>query len=158
MKAVFALSALFFVLYCFTKLIIYSDYDNPRYGRHFNRMLNRIKDAAKHKGDNFLIVTNKNNNFKIEVIDEKPQQGLQYSTIPRYSYSDVKINDEVVCRLHKLKSTLRTICIVEYSSKRRSYEIEELMNIAYKESKQIEKEYWKNFMSSLDTDDKSFYK
>lgn len=125
------------------------------YGRRMSKKVQKIQWACRPEGTSIKFL-NKGTEFSIRVENTKVAPGIKYETIPVYSCKDVLINDEVVCKIHCLEALFGKTYIAEYSNKRHTSEIEELINKAYAAAKQIDKEYWANWSKNQSTTN-SFY-
>ena len=98
----------------------------------------------------------KGKTFRINVEDATVAPGLQYETIPVYTCRNIYIDDELVCCLHKLERLFTKTYLAEFSSKRHDYEVTELIEVAYKKAKKLDKEYWKAWFAKQQKES-SFY-
>lgn len=130
--------------------------ETARYGKRFNRKLCEIESAISHSKLDAFELTHKGRHFSIKINNTEPVPGFHYSTIPVYTCTDVFIDDELVCKVHKLKNTFKKYFSVEFSSKREYPEVEDLIYTAAKLARKMESEYWKNHFANR-TNEKSFY-
>ena len=156
MKIGFMLFASLAAFYLFIKSCIsYSESSTCKYGKRMNKRLTEILSAQRNSGDAIAFVS-KGQLFTISVEQVKTGPGLQYETIPAYTCKDVYINDELVCKMHQLDRLFGKAFLAEFSHKRNGYEVSELIDVAYKKAKCINKTYWEKFTAnSLKTN--SFY-
>lgn len=124
------------------------------YSRRLNKKIEKISAAYQH--NNKLEFKYKNKSFNIRVEKVKGPNGLQYSTIPVYTCKDVYVNDELICKIHKLERLFTKAYLAEFSNSRNEFEIAELIRVAYKKAKQIDKAYWDAWFKTQSTS-KSFY-
>lgn len=124
------------------------------YGRRLNKKIEIISEAYQH--NNKLEFNYKNKSFNIRVEKAKVPNGLQYGTIPVYTCKDVYINDELICKIHKLERLFTKTYVAEFSDSRNEFEIAELIRVAHKKAKQINKAYWDAWFKAQSTS-KSFY-
>jgi hypothetical protein len=135
--------------------ISYSESSTHKYGKRLNNRINEILSAQRNSKESIEFVS-KGKHFLVRVEHVKTGPGLQYETIPAYTCRNVYIDEELVCKMHQLDRLFGKAFLAEFSNKRNSYEISELIDQAYKEAKRINKEYWEKFMAkSLEKN--SFY-
>jgi hypothetical protein len=147
-----------FIIFIFICIICYGvsvgESSGRIYGRHLNKKIEKISTAYQH--NNKLEFNYKNNIFNIRVEKAKVPDGFRYSTIPVYTCKDVYINDELICKVHKLERLFTKAYVAEFSDSRDEFEITELINVAYKKAKQADKEYWNTWFAKQ-YKEKSFY-
>ena len=134
----------------------YSESSTRKYGKRLGKKLDVIEDAVKHQGNLAVEVVSKATAFTVNVENVKVEPGIKFATIPVYTCRNVYINDELVCKLHKLEALVGKTFVAEFSEKRHEFEISELIDLAYKKSKLINKDYWKAWSAQHRTTS-SFY-
>jgi hypothetical protein len=139
-----------------SNVIVYSESSSRKYGKRLNKKIQTIAYASR-SADKAIEFSSKGKKFCIRLVDAEVPTGLRYSTIPVYTCKDIYINDELVCKVHKLERFFSKGYLAEFSSSRNESEIAELIDVAYKTAKQLDREYWKNCYEKQDTV-KSFYK
>ncbi len=152
------------ILVCFIGLVIVISVisvetdlpETARYGKRLNKKLCVIESAISHSKLEAFELTHKGRHFSIKINNTKPVSGFRYDTIPVYTCTDVFIDDELVCKVHKLTNTFKKYFSVEFSSAREYPEVEDLIYTAAKLARKMESEYWKNFCANR-TNEKSFY-
>ena len=144
-----------FLIYLFCYIIPYSESSSRKYGKRLNKRVELI--ASANRSDNKSIAfCSKGKTFTILVENVKVPSGLQYETIPAYTCKNVYIDDELVCKIHRLERLFNKSYLAEFSNKRHDYEVTELIEAAYKEAKKIDKAYWKEWFAKQQTEN-SFY-
>lgn len=98
-------------------------------------------------------VENKGCLFRVRTADGKGVERIDYSS--PYNATDVYINDELVCKIHKLKNILALYITLEYVKERDRNEIDEIIMKAYKISKKKLNEHYK--INGYGINSKSFY-
>jgi hypothetical protein len=121
-----------------------------------------INKGCLPKETDFITVSNKGAQFRVSVSFKEiaEAKSLNSSSHSVYRFYNVFINDELVCRLHILESKDNILSqhLIEMSDTRKEAEIAELIKLAYKSSKQVQKKYYKNVtFTSLDLDKKSSF-
>lgn len=92
--------------------------------------------------------------FGVRTEDEKHNENIQgYSP---YSVTNIYINDELVCKIHKLKDVFKSYRFIEYTQDRKAGEVRDIILKAYKASKKKEYEHYDNNIKEKDS--KTFYK
>ena len=134
----------------------YSESSTRKYGKRLGKKLDVIEDAIKHQGNLAVEVVSKATAFAVNVENVKVEPGIKFATIPVYTCRNVYVNDELVCKLHKLEALFGKTFVAEFSEKRHEFEISELIDLAYKKSKLINKDYWKAWSAQHRTTS-SFY-
>lgn len=126
------------------------------FSKKFYKRIKTIESGIACTKTKNISITNKNKQFSIVVKDAEVSPGIKYSTIPVYTCKDVFINDELVCKAHRIDRMFGSSFAIEVSCGRAESEIIELLTLAYKEAKRLDKEHWKETMNKLNPD-KSFY-
>ena len=152
---VFSFILAFFFVYMFWYIVPSSESSSRTFGRSLNRRLSLITRACR-TDDKTLYFESKAKTFKIEIKNAEVAPGLAYDTIPVYTCKDVYIDNELVCKVHRLERLFTKAYLAEFSRKRRESEVLELINAAYKKAKQLDKEYWKAWYAKQDKEN-SFY-
>lgn len=98
-------------------------------------------------------VENKGSLFCVRTADGKEIESIDYSS--PYTVTDIYINDELVCKIHKLKNLFTMYITLEYAKERSRNEIDEIIMKAYKISKQKLNEHYK--INGYGDNSKSFY-
>lgn len=102
-----------------------------------------------------LSVENKGFQFSVRVEDKDDYEGIRYISSP-YNTTDIYINDELVCRIHKLENLWVTYRTLEYTKERSMTEVNDIIVKAYKLSKKRENEYYNNKVAKENLN--TFYK
>lgn len=90
----------------------------------------RIYDANKISKEK--MIPNKGGMIlAVEVVEKDTGKGLEYETIPMYKCKAVYINDEEVARVHSVHSNMKDHIFLEFTTKRKMKEIEEIVDAAY---------------------------
>lgn len=97
---------------------------------------------------------NKGFQFGVRIEDKKHSENIQGYT--PYSTVNVYINDELVCKIHKLENAFTTYRMIEYTKDRKAEEVRDVILKAYKASKKMENEYYNRKID--ENDSKTFYK
>lgn len=121
----------------------YSESSSRKYGKRLGKKLDVIEDAIRHQCNLAVEVVSKGTVFTIKVENAKVEPGIKFATIPVYTCRNVYINDELVCKLHRLETLFGKTFVAEFSEKRHEFEVSELVDLAYKKAKLINKDYWK---------------
>jgi hypothetical protein len=133
--------------------------DGNSYGKELSNKIFEINWVISKLNDKeFLEFSNKCKNFTIRINDDEIKSScIHYYDIPVYTCKNIFINDELVCKLHKLNGTGGSkYYSTEFSSNRHSDEIAELINVAYKTARKLEKEYWADYQNHYKNEN-SFY-
>lgn len=130
--------------YFMYNVITYSESSSRKYGKHLNKKVQCIAFASRSE-DKTIEFTSKGKRFCIKVANAEVPPGLKYDTIPVYTCKDVYINDELVCKVHKLERLFSKSFVAEFCDHRNEYEIAELIDAAYKAAKKLDTEYWSNY-------------
>lgn len=142
-------------VYIIATTAAYSESTTRKYGKRLMKRISTIETACRGdiKDINF---SSKGTLFTICIKNAEVPAGIKYPTIPVYTCKDVYINDELVCKLHKLAGLFGKTYVAEFSETRHEHEIVELIIAAQKEAKRIDKEYWAKWRESQDKSH-SFY-
>lgn len=116
-----------------------------RYGKTIDKKVHNIAKALDLTEDiKDIEVQKRGKTFNIKVEQEKGPEGISFIS-SRYTYQNVYINDELVCRVHSITSNIFTSrSIAEFSSKRDEAETVSLINLAAKEATRLQKNYYNN--------------
>lgn len=144
-----------FFAWFISTIVAYSESSSRKYGKRLNKRIQTISYASR-SDDKTIEFRSKGKKFCIRVANAEVPPGLKYDTIPVYTCKDVYINDELVCKVHKLERLFSKVYLAEFSNGRNESEIAELIDIAYKTAKQLDKEYWKTWHEKQDAIN-SFY-
>lgn len=144
-----------FIIYVFCYIVPYSESSSRKYGKRLNKRLELIASAVRTK-NKAITFCSKGKTFTIQVENMEVAPGIKYETIPVYTCKNVYIDDELVCRVHRLEHLFNKSYLAEFSNKRHDYEVTELIEAAYKEAKKIDKAYWKDWFANQQTEN-SFY-
>ena len=137
-------------------VIMYFNIPDGKWDRKmFDRKIKHIKYACSVLKITEINVENKGFLFRVRVVDEEEVKSISYSN--PHTVTDIYINDELVCRLHRLENLFTMHRTPEYASKRNSYEINEIIKKAYKTSKKKLNEHYKTNSYESDLKIKSFY-
>lgn len=123
--------------------------------KRFDRKLKDIQYACSVLKIEEINVANKGFLFRVRVVDEEKVKSISYSN--PYIVTDIYINDELVCKLHRLENLFTMHRTLEYAGKRNQYEIDEIIKKAYKTSKKKLNEHYKTNSYESDLKSKSFY-
>lgn len=145
-----------FILFIFWHVIPYSESSSRKYGKRLNKRVNMIKLVIERSKDKDLYFESKGKTFKIKVENMEVAPGIKYETIPVYTCKNVYIDDELVCRVHRLERLFTKAYLAEFSNKRHDYEVAELIYAAYKKAKNLDKDYWRAWLAKQGTEN-SFY-
>lgn len=146
-----------FLIYLFCYIIPCSESSSRKYGKRLNKRVELIASAGRSDDKSIAFCSKgKTKTFNIRVENMKVPPGLHYETIPAYTCKNIYIDDELVCKLHRLERLFSKSYLAEFSNKRHDYEVTELIEAAYKEAKKIDKAYWKDWFAKQQTE-KSFY-
>jgi hypothetical protein len=120
------------------------------------RFWNKVRDieyTCRKLKTTEINVENKGSLFCVRAADGKGIESIDYSS--PYRVTDIYINDELVCKVHRLKNLFTTYITLEYAKERSRNEIDEIIMKAYKISKQKLNEYYK--INGYGDNSKSFY-
>ena len=108
------------------------------------KLLNVKEFNFEHKGFQFWVRIDEDDNYdNIQGYDA-------------YCVTNIYINDELVCKIHKLKNVFTTYRMIEYTQDRKAEEIRDVVLKAYKASRKKEYEYYDKKINEEDS--KTFYK
>ena len=144
-----------FIIYLSCYIIPCSESSSKLYGKRLNKRVNLISSVNRSEKQP-MYFESKGKTFRISVEDMAVAPGLQYETIPAYTCRNIYIDDELVCRLHRLERLFNKTYLAEFSSKRHDYEVIELIEVAYKKAKKLDKEYWEALFAKR-REESSFY-
>ena len=136
-----AISIAIFIICLFCYIIPCNESSSKLYGKRLNKRVNLISSVNRSEKQS-MYFESKGKTFRISVEDMAVASGLQYETIPVYTCRNIYIDDELVCRLHRLERLFTKTYLAEFSSKRYDFEVTELIEAAYKRAKKLDKEYW----------------
>ena len=134
--------------------IINGDKDSKLNKKRFWEKVWDIKYTCSVLNIKEINVENKGCLFCVRVADGKRVESIDYSS--PYDVTDIYINDELVCKVHKLKNLFTMYITLEYVKKRSRNEIDEIIMKAYKISKQKLNEHYK--INGYENNSKSFYR
>ena len=120
--------------------------------RFWNRVWN-IGYTCRTLSIKEINVENKGCLFHVRIVDGEGVKSINYSS--PYDVTDIYINDELVCKIHKLKNIFSMYITLEYAEKRSRDEIDEIVMKAYKISKKKLNEHYK--INGYGDNSKSFY-
>lgn len=133
--------------------IMFNDSDSKWNKKRFwNRVWN-IGYACRILSIKEINVENKGCLFRVKTADGKGIESIDYSS--PYTATDIYINDELVCKIHKLKNIFTMYITLEYAKGRSRDEIDEIIMKVYKISKQKLNEHYK--INGCGDNSKSFY-
>ncbi len=144
-----------FLIYIFCFIIPYSESSSRKFGKRLNKRVAKIASAGS-SDEKTIYFENKCKTFRIRVENMEVAPGIKYETIPAYTCKNVYIDDELVCRIHRLERLFNKSYLAEFSNKRHEHEVIELIEAAYKKAKKIDKEYWKAWFAKQEKEN-SFY-
>jgi hypothetical protein len=121
--------------------------------REFVDKVKTIESATKHL-DKPSIIEKDNFKFEVTVKEDEHLKGLKYETIPVHTSKCVYINDEPVCRIHRIDVSTKAKYYLDFTCERHLNEIIDIIESSYKACKSYEDTRWKNL---LDPSNKSFY-
>lgn len=118
---------------CFLFWVYWSTTNEQRTGRRWKRkFIEKLETIYNITGNNEPLELKYNGHiFKIKVVDEPRQKGLEYPTIPMYKSKLLCINDEPVCRIHYIDGMFRKYKFLEFTNSRKFEEIVELTHGVY---------------------------
>lgn len=117
-----------------------TDTSGQLFSKRLYKRVKAIEEAISCSKKDCLSITCKGQRFSIQVKDAKVNPGIKYSTIPAYTCKDICINDELVCKVHRLERLFTSSYAAEVSCKRNEFELVELLSLAYKKAKKINKD------------------
>lgn len=120
--------------------------------RFWNRVWN-IRYTCRTLSIKEINVENKGCLFRVKTADGKEVESIDYSS--PYCATDIYINDELVCKIHRLKNLFTMYITLEYVKERDRDEIDEIIMKAYKISKKKLNEHYKT--NGYGINSKSFY-
>ena len=124
--------------------------------RDFMEMLDDIETALTNSKEEYLeAFISGNFKFNVKVEKEISHIGLEYETIPMYKSYAVYIDDEIVCRAHVIRQLSKDHTFLEFSSKRKSDEVIDIVKKADKVARELNHERVVKWFSKYDS--KSFY-
>lgn len=137
--------------------IMFTDKDSWWNKKRFNKRAENIYCTCRTLKIKEINVKNKGSLFSIKVEYEKESKSISYSN--PYSVTDIYINNELVCKIHKLRNVFTEYRTLEYSKERTRDEVDEIVIKAYKTSKKELNEYYNEYCKTdgYKTDKKSFY-
>ena len=138
---------------CFNYLVF--DDDSAWSKKRFDKKVRNIGYVCRLLKIEELSVENKGFQFSVRVEDKDDYKGIRYISSP-YKTTDIYINDELVCRIHKLENLFVTYRTLEYTKERSMTEVDDIIVKAYKLSKKRENEYYKNKVAEENLN--TFYK
>lgn len=114
-----------------------------RYGKTLDKKVSNIANALDLTEDIKTIeIQHRGKTFSIKVEKERGPEGVSFVT-SRYTYKNVYINNELVCRVHSLENNIGTKrSIAEFNYKRNETEIVSLIAHAAKEATRLQKNYY----------------
>lgn len=121
--------------------------------RRFDKKVSGIRCTCRQLNVEEIKVENKGRSFTVKVEAEQKPAKISYSS--PYSVTDIYINNEIVCKLHKLENLFVKYRTLEYVEGRSREEINYIILKAYKISKKEVKQYSK--MKPYNCGFKSFY-
>lgn len=133
--------------------IINGEKDSKLNKKRFWNRVHNIEYACRKLNVTEINIENKGCLFRVRVADGKGVESIDYSS--PYEATDIYINDELVCKIHKLKNLFTMYITLEYVKKRSRDEIDEIIMRAYKISKQKLNEHYK--INGYGDNSKSFY-
>ena len=84
-------------------------------------------------------------------------EGLKYKTIPYYNYFNIYLNEELVCRVHKLeKGYCKYFYSAEFAPNIKDFEVKEIIEAMLKKAKKEYNKNWEKYNSHLSS--KSLFK
>lgn len=124
--------------------------------RDFMEMLDDIETALTNSKEEYLeAFVSGNFKFNVKVEKETPHIGLEYETIPMYKSYAVYIDDEIVCRAHVIRQLSKDHTFLEFSSKRKSDEVIDIVKKADKVARELNHERVVKWFGKYNS--KSFY-
>lgn len=144
-----------FLISLFWFIIPYSESSSRKYGKRINKRVEKIASAGS-SDEKTIYFENNGKTFRIKVENMEVAPGIKYETIPAYTCKNIYIDDELVCRVHRLERLFSKSYLAEFSNKRHEHEVIELIEAAYKKAKKIDKEYWKAWFAKQ-AKENSFY-
>ena len=136
------------LLSCFACLIF-----NGIYKKIFDKRLGSIRLYSAMMESDGIYFEDKGTMFSVKIVDST-YNGINYSS--PYETRDVYVNDELVCKVHKLEHTFVKSRVIEYTKNRSITEIDKIISKAYKTSKKRYNQYFNDKYES-EKKSKSFY-
>lgn len=132
-----------------------SDEDSRFNKKRLAKKLSKIGFACRVLEVRNIMTEDKGLLFTVKIDDTRSPEKLTYCC--PYEVTDVYINDELVCKMHKLKNTFIKHWAFEYVRDRSRAEIDTIIKKAYKTSIKELNRYFEN-RTLYDYGVKSFYK
>ena len=123
--------------------------------KEFVDMVDDIKYALVHNSLSCITTPVNRYSFRVSVKEEVPYDGLEYEITPVYKSYAIYVDDEIVCRVHKIRHCYTDHHFIEFSSKRERDEVIEIVKSVYTVAKDINYESMRKFISKSNS--KSFY-
>ena len=162
MDEIFAICVGLFVTACFIAMSVKECREANRkapYGKVFVKEFVEMVDDIHHAiyccPLSCIDVSLHGYKFRVNVKAEIPYEGLEHEITPVYKSFAIYIDDEVVCRVHKILHSYKDRYFIEFSSKRNRSEVIEIVKEAHKLSRQYNHEYVTKLYSKYNS--KSFY-
>ena len=133
--------------------VINGDKDSKLSKKIFWKRVRNIEYACRTLNVEEINVENKGYFFYVRTENGKRVEEIDYSS--PYCATDIFINDELVCKIHRLKNLFTMYITLEYAKERSRDEIDEIIMKAYKISKQELNEHYKT--NGYEHNSKSFY-
>lgn len=121
--------------------------------RFHEKIVGLLKVQQVNHIEHLNLKINNELSFVVKVIKEVVPPGLQYETIPMYESYCVYINGEAVCRVHVIEVHFKKKAYLEFSSKRKTNEIVDIIESTYNNYKKD----LDNYYNSLSGIKLSFY-
>lgn len=151
-----------FTTICFTAMIVKEVRqfnrqvpDGKVFVKEFVNMVDDIMHALSHCTLSCIDASVNKHRFRVSVKEEVPYDGLEYEITPVYKSFAIYIDDEIVCRVHKIRYRYKDHHFIEFSSKRDRDEVIEIIKEAHIEAKEHNYEYVSKLFSKFNS--KSFY-
>lgn len=128
--------------------------DGKIYLKILDNRLWHIDYLIRHSDEESLNISYKGISFSINTKEIKPVENLSYN---KTIYKDIYINNELVARLWVIDGTINKHRFIEFSRDRDSYEVLNILKVAYKYSK---KKWYEDISKAVaeDTGNKSYFK
>lgn len=134
-------------------MFTFQDKDSKWNKKRFWNRVWEIRYTCRTSSIKEINVKNKGCMFRVRIADGEGVKSINYSS--PYDVTDIYINDELVCKIHKLKNIFSMYITLEYAEKRSRDEIDEIVMKAYKISKKKLNENYK--INGYGDNSKSFY-
>lgn len=147
------LRMIIFIIVTATLWTIWDDEDSWLNKKRFDEKLSDIRFACSILKIEDIDLMDKGTIFHVKVEDKKDLEKISYGS--PYSVTNIYINNELVCKLHRLENLFIKQRTLEYTKNRSRIEIDGIISRAYKIAKKEIQQYHKT--THYNDDSKSFY-